>query len=266
MPYSPLNGDVRMQLQDVSFDYRGHVALEEFTTEFVAGVTGILGPNGAGKSTLLRLIAGLALPSMGTIHHNGSPVGTRAAASTLRESVGYLPQDPRWFGEATVYELVRYFAVSRLGRSDATSTAIDNAIAAVDLTKQRHDRLRQLSGGQSRRAFLAQSIVHNPSILVLDEPTAGLDPLQRVRLREHVMANSDGRIVIWATHIVDDLVSLADQVIVLDEGHLVWAGSPKELEELGDRASGDQLGRGTSAGERGFLNALANSSSRRTRE
>jgi len=252
--------DVR--LEGVGYAYRGVPALRGLSAEVAVGVTGILGPNGAGKSTLLRLLAGLELAHEGVVRFDGAPVVTHADASRLRESVGYLPQDPRWSRSMSVHDLVRYFAVSWLGRSGAVRVA--DAIDAVGLSDRRDTPIGRLSGGQARRAFLAQALVHDPSILVLDEPTAGLDPVQRVRLRQHVLATSGGRAVVWATHIVDDLLSLADRILVLDEGRLVWSGPPHALEELGASADRDDgMGDGMSAGECGFLAVLARVSARR---
>ncbi len=247
------------ELHDVRYAYRAHPALDELTVDVQPGITGVLGPNGAGKSTLLRILAGLELAQGGSVVFDGVPISSRAAASELRESVGYLPQSPDWLHEVTVEELVTYFAASRLGRRRAVRQRVVDAIEAVDLGHKARVRIGRLSGGEARRAFLAQALVHDPAVLVLDEPTAGLDPVQRMRLREHVIAGADGRVVVWATHIVDDLVSLADRVVVLDEGRARWCGTIPELEELGMKQADSGRQRGASAGERGFLAALTGS-------
>ena len=243
-------------LESVQYHYGRHVALYSISLTLRPGVTGILGPNGAGKSTLLRLIAGLTLADSGHINFDGRQIRNHGDASHLRSKVGYLPQNPGWNSRSTVLEFVTYFAQARMGRSVRTKDAVIRSLAEVELAGKAHMQLRQLSGGQRRRAFLAQALTHNPSILVLDEPTAGLDPVQRIRLRELVANIASERIVVWATHIVDDLVNLADEIAVLEDAQVKWIGDPQQLVNIGieSRVGGSDS---YSDAERGFLTVLA---------
>ena len=245
--------DSGLVLGGIGYSYGSHPVLRSVDLEVAPGIAGIVGPNGAGKTTLLRLVAGIAEPREGYLSLDGRRIDGRKGRSQLRAQVGFLPQDPRWFGESSVEGMVSYFATSRLGRSAATRRAVAEAIEVVGLSDRSRSKLRELSGGQARRAFLAQALVHDPRVLVLDEPTAGLDPVQRVRLREHLLVASEGRIVIWATHVVGDLSAFAASVLVLDDGEVAWRGTPEELEVLG----GDEAGTsGATAGERGLLRIL----------
>ena len=239
------------------FAYSHHEVLRGLTTEFPVGVSGLLGVNGAGKTTALRVLAGLVPPGGGALVLGGRPVASRAERSRHRSLVGYLPQSPRWYPESTVAELVGYVAASRLGRGAHVRRAVEQALDAADVAELRDTALGRLSGGQLRRAFLAQAVVHDPPVLILDEPTAGLDPVQRIRLRERVVGLSRTRVVVWATHIIDDLVSMADHVVVLGDGVQRWRGTPDELAALGAGArNGGQSG-AVSDGERGFLLVLS---------
>ena len=246
-----------LALDEVVFSYGRHAVLHGLTTEFSFGISGLLGVNGAGKTTALRLLAGLACPSRGAVSFDGHSIDTGKARSDHRAQVGFLPQSPRWYPESTVAELVSYVAVSRLRRGPHVAQAVAAALDAADMTELRDTRLGQLSGGQLRRAFLAQAVVHDPPVLILDEPTAGLDPVQRSRLRERVLLLAQSRVVVWATHIIDDLVSMADQVVVLDCGVQRWRGTPGELVALGTESRPSGQSDAVSAGERGFLTILS---------
>lgn len=248
--------------EQITFRYGRHEALRGVSGEWGVGVVGVLGPNGAGKTTLLRVLAGIAPPSNGRLTVDGVPVLSRTDRSRLRAQVGFLPQAPRWLPELTVTEFVTYFARLRLGRKGA-GTAVPAAIADVGLEERRDVQLGRLSGGQRQRAFIAQAIVHSPRILILDEPSAGLDPRQRIRLRVLLAGLAADRLVVISTHLVEDLQQLASHILVLDDGHAVWHGSFAELQQRGQRLRKEDLAMASDA-EAGFLSLIGGAVSRAT--
>jgi ABC-2 type transport system ATP-binding protein len=193
------------------------------------GVTCLVGANGAGKSTFFRLVARVEKPTSGSVR-----VDAHGAA------LGYLPQEPQLPLGATCAEFLYYVAwLHRVPRADRVD-AVDRALAQVRLTDRRDSRIRSLSGGMRRRLGVAHALVHTPSLLLLDEPTVGLDPGQRIAVREAVASVSRERIVIVSTHLVEDVRGLADRVLVLNEGTLVFDGDVPALERAAsDDAPGD---------------------------
>jgi ABC-2 type transport system ATP-binding protein len=201
--------------------YGDRFTLGPMDATFSRGVTCLVGPNGAGKSTFFRLAAGLEVPTAGSV-----VVAGREGSGTL----GYLPQDPSFPPQATGEQFLDYVAwLQRVPRS-SRSGAVSSALEAVGLSGRRAQRIRTLSGGMVRRLGIAQALVHDPAMLLLDEPTAGLDPLQRVGLREAITAVAENRVVIVSTHLVEDVRGLADRVVVLDDGDVVFDGDVATLE------------------------------------
>ncbi|MFZ5852007.1 MAG: ABC transporter ATP-binding protein [Actinomycetota bacterium] len=193
----------------------------------------LVGPNGAGKSTLLRLLATLVAPTRGDIFVAGQSLRTRRGAAEARAGLGYLPQDPVFPGHFTVQEAVEYAAwlkkVPRGRRRTATMAVIDE----LDLGGVRSRHMRELSGGTRRRAYIAQALVHQPHLLILDEPTTGLDATHRVDLRRVLRQVAARRVLVMSTHITEDLEMLANRVVVLHEGRIRFDGTPQELAALG---------------------------------
>jgi ABC-2 type transport system ATP-binding protein len=214
---------------ELSYRYRqGAVALAGVGFSWPSGVVALLGPNGAGKTTLLRLLTGSLELQGGTV---------RVGASSEETEVGYLPQQASWPGQFTVSEFVDYLGWARGVPSGLRPERVRDAVAAVGLTDQSQTRLRALSGGQHRRAMLAQALVSDPSVLILDEPTNGFDPVQRAAFRELVAGLADGRCVVISTHLVEDVETIADWVTVLNEGQVAYDGSKDDLLGL-DSGSG----------------------------
>lgn len=202
-------GHHSVKLHDVSYRYpRGATALREVAVEWPdTGVVGLLGPNGAGKSTLLGVLAGDLNPMSGSV--------TRPST---RMSV--LPQRADWPGRFRVAELVEYAAWWRGVPRAARSGAVERAVAAVGLQDQATTRLNALSGGQHRRAMIAQAIVSEPDVLLLDEPSVGLDPRQRVTLRDTIRSIARDSLVVVATHLVEDVDAVADWVTIIDDARV----------------------------------------------
>ncbi len=194
------------------------------------GVTGLLGPNGAGKTTLLRIVATALAADTGSVEILGQEPATAAGRTRIRRQLGYLPQEagfPRGF---TVFRFVDYFAI--LKEWDDSRTRHDEVrrvIDAVDLTAVATKRVHALSGGQRRRVLLAQALLGNPDLLVLDEPTNGLDPAQRARLRDLLSTAGQDSTLLLSTHQTDDVAALCERVIVLDGGRVRFDGAVTAL-------------------------------------
>lgn len=244
-----------VQCQDVGFSYGSRRVVDHVSASWSAGVTGLVGVNGAGKTTLMRLVVGLLSPDEGRVVLAGRSGSGREARRELQRSVGYVPQDPSWVGSFTVDDLVAYFAflrgVPRGRRAGQVATAID----AVGLTEQKDTKLSRLSGGMRRRALVAQAMVHEPRLLVLDEPTAGLDPEQRVALRQVLRTLGESTAVLLSTHLVEDVTQTAGRVDVMDSGRLVWSGSVDQLIALDDPDDPDLRRLGDTPAERGLAQA-----------
>jgi ABC-2 type transport system ATP-binding protein len=187
------------------------------------GVTCLVGPNGAGKTTFFRLVAGLEVATAGSVARAGDD-----GASVL----GFLPQDPSLPPQATCEQFLYYVAwLQRIPRSDR-GPAVARALASVGLSDSSSQAIRTLSGGMARRLGIAHALVHDPGLVLLDEPTSGLDPRQRVRLRETVRALASDRMVLVSTHLVEDVRGLADRVLVLNDGTIMFDGNVPALEAL----------------------------------
>jgi ABC-type multidrug transport system ATPase subunit len=240
-----------------------NVELTELTrrfgrTEAVAGVTlqtgpgvfGMLGPNGAGKTTLLRMMATVIPPTSGRLRLLGRDPGGYGPRREVRRRLGYLPQNLGYYPGFTVADFVEYFALLKDMPARQVPRAVAAAIEHVGLGDQARAKLRTLSGGMLRRAGIAQAIVNGPELLLLDEPTAGLDPEQRVAFRALLRDLGQRATVIVSTHLVEDVGAACSEVALMDHGKVVFHGSPAELTARGEGtgAAGDApLERGYSA-------------------
>lgn len=191
------------------------------------GVHGLLGPNGAGKSTLLQMITTVAAPTEGTVYWNGTDV--TASPEVIRSSLGYLPQDFGVYPNLTLSEFLRYVASLRGLDAETTDARVSEVIELVNLRHVRDDRLETFSGGMRQRAGIAQALVADPDLLVVDEPTVGLDPEQRVRFRTILSELASERVVLLSTHIVPDIEATANSVVLLSEGRVLDHDTPEAL-------------------------------------
>ena len=215
---------------DVRRRYGRTQALDGATFEIGSGVTGLLGPNGAGKTTLLRILATVAAPDSGQIRVFGRDPANGAERTEIRRRLGYLPQDPGFQRGFSVFEFVDYVAILKeLANRQERHDEVRRVIESVDLTSVSGKRVRALSGGMKRRTALAAALIGDPQFLVLDEPTAGLDPEQRLRFRELVGHAGEGRAVLLSTHQTEDVAALCQDVVVLDRGKVLFHGTPAEL-------------------------------------
>jgi len=214
------------------------------------GVFGLLGPNGAGKTTLLRMMATVISPNSGTLRLLGRDPGSYAPRREIRRRLGYLPQALGYYPGFTVAEFVEYFALLKDMPPARVPVAVATAIERVDLGNKARAKLRTLSGGMLRRVGIAQAIVNEPELLLLDEPTAGLDPEQRVQFRALLRQFGQRATVIVSTHLVEDVGAACGEVALMNDGKIVFRGTPDELTARADgtAASGDApLERGYSA-------------------
>jgi ABC-2 type transport system ATP-binding protein len=219
----------KIRLESLSLQYpSGVLALDDVNLEVQSGLFGLLGPNGAGKTTLMRILTTLLTPTRGTARIFGHDVKTEA--HTVRSLLGYLPQDFQTYAQLKAWEVLDYYAIlNGMVNRKARRTRIDEVLTLVGLADKRNQRAGQLSGGMYRRLGVAQALLTNAKLLIFDEPTAGLDPAQRVRFRNFLGELSRDRIVILSTHIVADIGSVCDKLAVMSHGHIEFVGACREL-------------------------------------
>jgi ABC-2 type transport system ATP-binding protein len=214
------------------------------------GVFGLLGPNGAGKTSLLRMMATVLPPTSGRMRLLGRDPGAYAPRREIRRRLGYLPQNLGYYPGFTVAEFVEYFALLKDMPASQVPRAVATAVERVGLGNRARAKLRTLSGGMLRRAGIAQAIVNEPELLLLDEPTAGLDPEQRMEFRALLRQFGERATVIVSTHLVEDVGAACTEVALMDKGKIVFHGTPADLVARGEGsdAAGDApLERGYSA-------------------
>ncbi|MGP8001412.1 MAG: ATP-binding cassette domain-containing protein [Streptosporangiaceae bacterium] len=216
------------------------------------GVFGLLGPNGAGKTSLLRMMATAVPPTSGRLRLLGRDPGRYGPRREIRRRLGYLPQQLGYYPGFTAAEFVEYFALLKEVPAARVPAAVAAALDRAELGSQARARLRTLSGGMLRRVGIAQAIVNEPDLLLLDEPTAGLDPEQRVTFRALVRDLGQRATVVISTHLVEDVGTACTQVAVLDQGKIVYHGTPGDL-----AARGTAHGVGDAPLERGYSAVLA---------
>ncbi|MEV4343844.1 ABC transporter ATP-binding protein [Actinoplanes sp. NPDC049596] len=231
-----------------------HLAVDGLDLALGTGVHGLLGPNGAGKTTLMRALATVLKPAGGQLTLLGQPVDGRADLRSVRRALGYLPQHFGFYPRFTVREFVSYMAWLKEMPKAAIPAATQRAIDRVGLAAKADARLKTLSGGMLRRAGIAQAIVNDPQVLLLDEPTVGLDPEQRLDFRELLRDIGTDACVLVSTHLVEDVAAACTEVVLVNEGRLVWQGTPTQL-----TAQGDASHAGDSAAERGYSAILRRS-------
>ncbi len=209
-------------IHNLSHHYGKKKALDDVSLAIGKGMYGLLGRNGAGKTTLMKHIATLLPVKSGTIELMDAPLKSDAAS---REQIGYLPQTFSMYASMTAHEALDYLAV--LSGLDAATRKkrIPHVLEQVNLTQSRHVKVKAMSGGMKRRLGIAQAILHDPKVIVVDEPTAGLDPEERVRLKSLLATLSKDKIVLLSTHIASDIEAICDHVGILDAGQLIFDGA-----------------------------------------
>jgi ABC-2 type transport system ATP-binding protein len=219
----------------VSKRFRSRLALDGVSIEIGRGVTGLLGPNGAGKTTLLRIVATALAPDRGSVRVLGHDPGSPDGRLEIRRRLGYLPQDPGFYTGFTAFDFVDYVAILKeITNRDERHEEVARVLDEVGLADRMHQRIRSLSGGMRRRVGLAQALLGRPELLVLDEPSVGLDPVQRMRFREVVSRIARDHTVLLSTHLTEDVAALCARVIVIDNGSVRFDGASSELAAVAD--------------------------------
>ncbi|MFE3270784.1 ABC transporter ATP-binding protein [Streptomyces sp. NPDC059215] len=214
----------------LSLHYGRTAALDDVSLRLQEGVTGLIGPNGAGKTTLLRVLATAVPADRGAFTVLGHDPATTSGRQDVRRRLGYLPQTPGFHPDFTAFEFVDYVAILK-ERTDRTARhrEVSQVLESVDLTDVRGKRIKKLSGGMRQRVALAAALVGDPGFLVLDEPTVGLDPEQRMRFRELIARAGEERTVLLSTHQTEDVAMLCHRVIVMAGGRVLFEGTPADL-------------------------------------
>lgn len=217
----------RIELSAVEKRFRDRTAVRKTDLCLESGVYGLLGENGAGKTTLMRMICGVLKPTGGRIRCDGIEIGQLGRA--YRRLLGYLPQDFGYYGEFSARRFLRYMAALKAMPQDRAERRIDEMLDLVDLAPFQKQKLKTFSGGMLRRIGIAQALLNDPEILILDEPTAGLDPRERVRFRNIISSLGKERTVVLSTHIVSDVDYIADQIMIMKHGEIAAEGTAQEL-------------------------------------
>lgn len=222
-----------LQINELTKDHAGGKrAVDSFTLDLKPGVLGLLGPNGAGKSTLMRVLATVTKPTSGRVLWQGTDISKDPGP--LRRTLGYLPQDFGVYPQLTAQEFLSYLASAKgLSRGSARSR-IAELLGLVNLTDAAKQRLGSMSGGMRQRVGIAQALLNDPKLLIVDEPTVGLDPEERMRFRNLLSGLAADRVVILSTHIVSDVASAADRIAIMAGGRLLRHGAPEELLRLAE--------------------------------
>ncbi|MEN3609914.1 ABC transporter ATP-binding protein [Plantactinospora sp. ZYX-F-223] len=240
-----------VSIEGLRVGYGRRVVLDDLDLELAVGVHGLLGPNGAGKTTLMRVLATVARPNRGRVRLLGHDIADRTALRQVRRQLGYLPQAFGYYPRFTVREFVEYFAWLKEMPRTRVPLAVERALERVGLLDRADERMKHLSGGMLRRAGIAQAIVNDPRVVLLDEPTAGLDPEQRVDFRTLLRELGVDACVLVSTHLVEDIGTACGRVSLVEGGRLVFTGTPEEL-----AAAGVDGGSGDTAIERGYTAVL----------
>jgi ABC-type multidrug transport system ATPase subunit len=219
---------MKLSLESVSKLYSGKVwGLKDFTLEVGPGILGLLGPNGAGKSTLMRILATITKPTSGTVTWKGTNIVR--SPNSVRAVLGYLPQDFGVYPNLNAVEFLEYLAAAKGLDRKTSRQRIEELLAVVNLVEARKRPLAGFSGGMRQRVGIAQALLNDPELLIVDEPTAGLDPEERVRFRNLLSELSGARIVILSTHIVSDVEACATNIALIARGQLVTCAAPEDL-------------------------------------
>lgn len=204
----------------ITKQYKNKIAVDRMSFSLTKGVTGLLGANGAGKTTLMRILCGILIPDSGTVTCDGMDVETEE----YREMLGYLPQEFGYYPEFSGRDFLLYMSAVKGMRKKEALKKTEELIELVGLKDAGRKKVRTYSGGMKQRLGIAQALLNDPQILIMDEPTAGLDPQERIRFRNLIAAIGKDRIVLLSTHIVSDLEHIADRLMIMKEGRLLWQG------------------------------------------
>lgn len=217
---------MELTIDRLTKQYKNKIAVDRVSLQFKPGVCGLLGANGSGKTTLMRMICGVLKPTGGTISFQGMDVSTEE----YRRSLGYLPQDFGYYPNFTGLEFLDYMALLKGLPGSTAKRRSQELLDLVGLKNEGKKKIKTYSGGMKQRLGIAQAMLNRPKLLVLDEPTAGLDPKERVRFRELIEELGRENIVLLSTHIVSDIEQAADRILMMREGQMIFDGAQKDVE------------------------------------
>ena len=220
---------MKISLRNVSKQYKGKYALKDFTTELTEGVYGLLGANGAGKTTLINIFVGILGSDGGTVLIDGQDAGT--LGKDFLSKIGYMPQYPIFYRDFTVMDFLLYMCALKGIPDKQGKKRVLELLGIVNLSDAKEKKIGALSGGMRQRVGIVQAMLGDPEILILDEPTAGLDPSERIRFRNLISKFAQGRTILLATHIVSDVECIAKEIMILKEGSLITQGTTDTLEQ-----------------------------------
>ena len=218
---------MELAIDRLTKQYKNKIAVDKVSIKLKPGVYGLLGANGAGKTTLMRMICGIQNPTSGQIKYNGTDI--KKLGEDYRQVLGYLPQDFGYYPDFTAYDFLMYIAALKGLSKEKAEMRVNELLQIVNLENEKKQKVKTFSGGMKQRLGIAQAMLNNPKILILDEPTAGLDPKERVKFRNLISSFSQDKIVILSTHIVSDIEFIADEIIVMKAGKKILIGTPEEL-------------------------------------
>lgn len=213
-------------IKNLSKNYEKKAALKNVSVTIHSGMYGLLGRNGAGKTSLMRILATLSVPSGGEVSMNGISI---KETGKIREIIGYLSQDFSFYRNMSVYDAMDYLGLLSNLPDKIRKERIASLLEQVNLKENMRTKIKALSGGMRQRLGIAQALLHDPQILIVDEPTAGLDPEERIRFRNMLSEFAEDRIVILSTHISSDVEASCENIGVLDNGKMIWNGAAEEL-------------------------------------
>jgi len=218
---------MELKITDLTKEFSGVRAVDSVTETLGRGVYGLLGVNGAGKTTLMRMLTTLLRPTSGSVTWDGEDIF--AMEGRFRNILGYLPQDFGFYPNFTVEDYLMYIASIKGLRPTVARQRVKELLSQVGLSKARAKKMKNLSGGMKRRAGIAQAMLNDPKLLILDEPTAGLDPNERIRFRNLISELSEERVVLLSTHIVSDVEYIAGKILLMKDGRISITGTAQEL-------------------------------------
>ncbi|MDC7291018.1 ABC transporter ATP-binding protein [Blautia schinkii] len=216
-----------LRISGLGKGFKGKTAICEIDTVLRSGVYGLLGENGAGKTTLMRMLCGLLEPSRGQILCDGTEISR--LGGQYRRLLGYLPQNFGYYPDYTARRFLRYMAALKALPMDYAERRITELLELVHLSEEENKKLKTFSGGMIKRIGIAQALLNDPEILILDEPTSGLDPNERVRFRNIISSLSKQKTIILSTHIVSDIEYIADEIMMMKQGHITAEGTVEEI-------------------------------------
>ena len=217
---------MELKVDRLTKQYKNKIAVDRIDFKLEKGVTGLLGENGAGKTTLMRMISGILTPTSGEVHYDNLSVNTEE----YRNILGYLPQEFGYYPEFTGREFLMYFCALKGLDKKAAKARTEELLDIVGLKEVANKKIGKYSGGMKRRIGIAQALINRPELLVLDEPTVGLDPKERVRFRKLIEELGKNTVVLLSTHIVSDVEDIADRIFIMKSGQIIWQGYGKDMD------------------------------------